>query len=81
MRSNDGYVYLTPDDYVSGGVAQKRLALPKTPTGYFRISGERVRGHSMRKVAPANGQPGGGNEILVPYTVYLDKDDWVPIGP
>ena len=59
-----GRTWLTPDEYLDGATAQSRLALNKTPDGYFEIPMCRVGCPSSPSVVkPYNGQPGGGIEI------------------
>ena len=69
-RSSDGKVYLTPDEYTNGVTAQARLALTRTPDGYFEVPMCRVKCPSGPSTVPANnGQPGGGLEITTQQPV------------
>ena len=62
--ANSGKIWLTPDEYTDGLTARARLALDKTPDGYFEIP----RGNVLNPSAPGpvgswGGEPGGGTEI------------------
>jgi RHS repeat-associated protein len=58
-----GETWLTPDQYSSGAEAQAKLALNKTPDGYYDIPACRVNCASgPSTVERAYGQPGGGTE-------------------
>lgn len=81
-QSIDGNVYLTPDVYGSGSMAQARLALSTTPMGYFKVPVQNVGAvSSYGEVSSANGQPGGGYEVKVPRPVSIEGATWVSIGP
>ena len=59
-----GKIWLTPDKYASGAEARAKLALNKTPDGYFEIPTCRVSCPSPpSRVQPYYGQPGGGIEF------------------
>ena len=76
-----GKVWLTPDKYGNGAEAQARLALNKTPDGYFEIPMCRVRCPSAPSVVePFYGQPGGGLEITTPFKVPVVGLHFVPFG-
>jgi len=61
-----GKAYFTPDRYSSATDAQRGLALPTKPEGYFEVPLSRLRSPSpMRRVDPNFGQPGGGLECRV----------------
>jgi len=61
-----GKAYFTPDRYSSATDAQRGLALPTKPEGYFEVPLSRLRSPSpMRRVDPNFGQPGGGLECTV----------------
>lgn len=80
LPSADGYVYLTPDRYNTGGDAQARLALRYTPVGYFRIPSRNTFPIlAPEEVRRANNQPGGGTEVRAPHTVSIQGATWVPI--
>jgi hypothetical protein len=52
------------------GVAQARLALPRTPEGHFEVPMERVQEPSAPStVEPYYGQPGGGTEITTEHPI------------
>jgi RHS repeat-associated protein len=79
--SSDGFVYMTPTPYVSGSQAQEKLALSRTPVGYFRVPIVNVGAAERGPVPPGNGQPGGGFEIRAPRPVSVQGAQWVPVGP
>jgi hypothetical protein len=80
-RSADGRVYLTPDPYESGEVARDRLALQRTPTGYFEVPEERLHGLSQpRQVEPHRGARGGGTEVHVMHSVDARGLRWTEVG-
>ena len=59
-----GKTWLTHDNYATGADARAKLALNKTPDGYFEIPACRVSCPSPpSRVEPYHGQPGGGTEI------------------
>ncbi|MBO0806842.1 MAG: RHS repeat-associated core domain-containing protein [Actinobacteria bacterium] len=65
-----GKIWLTPDEYATGPEAQARLALPRTPEGYFKVPMERVPEPSAPSIVePYYGQPGGGTEITTEYPI------------
>lgn len=67
---SSGKTWLTPDKYGSGAEAQARLALNKTPDGYFEIPMCRVRCPSgPSPVEPFYGQPGGGTQITTGFPI------------
>ena len=82
QRSKDNFVYVTPDYYTSGIGAQQRLSLSVTPQGYLMVPFGNIQGAlPPRMVAPGNGQPGGGQEVRVPYDVSSKGVRWIPIRP
>lgn len=69
-----GKIWLTPDEYSTGAEAQARLALNKTPDGYFEVPAERVQDPSAPStVEPYYGQPGGGTEITTEYPISVEE--------
>lgn len=67
-----GKIWLTPDRYASGAEARAKLALNKTPDGYFEIPMCRVRCPSAPgKVEPYYNQPGGGIEITTEFPIDI----------
>lgn len=67
---SSGRTWLTPDRYASGAEARARLALNKTPDGYFEIPMCRVQCPSgPSRVEPFYGQPGGGTEITTRFPI------------
>lgn len=82
LPSDDGFVYLTPTVYTSGTDAQAELALRRTPTGYFPLPRSTLPGLTPAgTVPPSNGQPGGGEQFVVPGPVPVDPTRWIPIKP
>lgn len=80
--SSSGKTWLTPDEYLDGATAQSRLALNKTPDGYFEIPMCRVScPTSPSRVQPYNGQPGGGIEITTNSTIDVTGLPFIPFGP
>jgi RHS repeat-associated protein len=68
--AQSGRTWVSPDEYLSGATAQERLALPRTPDGYYEIPTCRVQCPSAPSpVQPANRQPGGGIEITTEYPI------------
>lgn len=60
-----GKIWVTPDRYASGAEARAKLALDKTPNGYFEIPMCRIKCPTgPSRVEPWNGEPGGGIEII-----------------
>lgn len=69
---NSGKIWVTPDRYASGAEARAKLALDKTPDGYFEIPTCRVKCPTgPSPVAPWNGQPGGGIEITTEFGIDI----------
>ncbi len=67
-----GKIWVTPDRYASGAEARAKLALDKTPDGYFEIPMCRVKCPTAPSpVAPWNGQPGGGIEITTEFGIDI----------
>ena len=67
-----GKIWLTPDKYASGAQARAKLALNRTPDGYFEIPVCRVKCPSTPgRVAPYPGQPGGGTEITTEFGIDI----------
>ena len=67
-----GKVWVTPDRYASGAEARAKLALDKTPDGYFEIPMCRVKCPTgPSPVKPWNGQPGGGTEITTEFGIDI----------
>lgn len=80
--SLDGFVYLTPDSYDSGSLARARLALRRTPTGYFEVPEDRLDEPSEpRPVEPHAGMPGGGLEVHVRHAVEARGIRWHRCAP
>lgn len=80
--SSSGRTWLTPDEYLDGATAQSKLALNKTPDGYFEIPMCRVScPSSPSRVQPYNGQPGGGIEITTNSTIDVTGLPFIPFGP
>jgi hypothetical protein len=80
--SSSGKTWLTPDEYLDGATAQSKLALNKTPDGYFEIPMCRVScPSSPSRVQPYNGQPGGGIEITTNSTIDVTGLPFIPFGP
>jgi hypothetical protein len=79
---SSGKTWLTPDEYLNGVTAQSRLALNKTPDGYFEIPMCRVScPSSPSRVQPYNGQPGGGIEITTNSPIDVSGLPFTPFGP
>lgn len=79
---SSGKTWLTPDEYLYGATAQSRLALNKTPDGYFEIPMCRVScPSSPSRVQPYNGQPGGGIEITTNSPIDVTGLPFIPFGP
>ena len=67
-----GKIWLTPDEYASGADARAKLALNKTPDGYYEIPMCRVQCPSRPStVEPYYGEPGGGTEITTEYPINV----------
>lgn len=65
-----GKTWLTPDEYTDGLTARSKLALNKTPDGYFEIPRGRISEPSAPgPVQPWDGQPGGGTEITTGFPI------------
>ena len=80
--SSSGKTWLTPDEYLDGATAQSRLALNKTPDGYFEIPMCRVScPSSPSRMQPYDGQPGGGIEITTNSTIDISGLPFIPFGP
>jgi RHS repeat-associated protein len=86
--SSSGWVFLTPDTYLSGYEAKAKLALPQRdpPDGYYRIPdktlGEEPLGPTT--VPPMMDyagviQPGGGTQYMVSSPVSVSAAIWVPV--
>jgi len=76
-----GKTYLTPDEYASGAEARARLALNKTPDGYYEIPMCRVQCASgPSPVKPFYHQPGGGTEITTEFPIDISGLDFFPFG-
>jgi hypothetical protein len=74
-----GKVWVTPDKYANGAEAQAKLALNKTPGGYFEIPMCRVQCRSAPGIVePYYGQPGGGIEITTPFKVPVGGLRFIP---
>lgn len=70
--AQSGKIWLTPDRYASGAEARAKLALNKTPDGYFEIPTCRVTCPSAPgRVEPYYGQPGGGTEITTEFPIDI----------
>ena len=68
------FKYYTPDRYDRAADAQRFLALSYPP--HYRVGpipdDELPNLHvQLRSVAPANGQPGGGQEVATTQTLFL----------
>lgn len=68
-QSEDGYTYMTPDEYGDGDSAQEALSLPRRPTGYFEVPVPDAP--EPEPVPPRYGQPGGGTQVPVPGPVNV----------
>lgn len=80
--SLDGLVYLTPDSYDSGTLARERLALSRTPTGYFEVPDERLIAPSKpRSVRPHGAMAGGGTEVHVDHPIDATALQWYEVTP
>ena len=78
---SSGKTWLTPDEYASGAEARAKLALDKTPDGYYEIPMCRVQCRSgASRVAPLNGQPGGGTEITTEWPIDVSGLPFNPFG-
>lgn len=76
-----GKTWLTPDEYLDGVTAQSKLALNKTPDGYFEIPMCRVQCPSSPSVVqPLNGQPGGGIEITTNSPIDVTGIPFIQFG-
>ncbi len=80
-----GKVWLTPDKYAIGAEARAKLALNKTPDGYFEIPmclRSRCAAFSARRLLaglnPYHGQPGGGTEITTQFKVPVNGLRFTP---
>ncbi|MDO8390244.1 MAG: RHS repeat-associated core domain-containing protein [Actinomycetota bacterium] len=79
---SSGKTWLTPDEYLDGVSAQSKLALNKTPDGYFEIPMCRVQCPSSPSVVqPYNGQPGGGIEITTTSPIDITGLPFIRFGP
>ena len=68
-----GKTFLSPDEYETAAEAEAKLALPRSPEGYFRIPSERVINPSEPSaVEPRFGQPGGGTEIFTRSQINVE---------
>lgn len=76
-----GETYFTKDVYKTAVDAQKRLALPSTPT--FRVEFELKNAPSLlrngTKVAPSYGMTGGGSEFMTMDPVHVEILNAQPI--
>ena len=80
--SADGRVYLTPDSYDSGEVARRRLALRRTPTGYYEVPEARLdRASEPRRVNGDGGMSGGGTEVHVTHPIDVSGLRWMELRP
>jgi hypothetical protein len=76
-----GKTWLTPDEYASGAEARAKLALNKTPDGYYEIPMCRVQCPSgPSTVEPYYGQPGGGTEITTEYPIDVGDLPFIRFG-
>ncbi|MDQ4504321.1 RHS repeat-associated core domain-containing protein [Sinomonas sp. ASV322] len=67
---SSGKIWLTPDKFATGAEAQAKLALNRTPDGYFEIPACRVQCPSTPStVQPLYGQPGGGTEVTTQFPI------------
>jgi len=75
-----GKTWLTPDRYSSGAEAQAKLALNKTPDGYYEIPMCRVQCPSAPStVEPLFGQP-GGIEITTEWPIDVSDLPFISFG-
>ena len=78
---SSGKTWLTPDEYASGAEARAKLALNKTPDGYYEIPMCRVQCPSgPSTVEPYYGQPGGGTEITTEYPIEVGDLPFIRFG-
>ena len=79
---SSGNIWVTPDRYVDGATAQSRLALSRTPDGYFEIPVCRVSCPSPpSRVEPWDGYPGGGIEITTTSPIDVTGLTFKTFGP
>lgn len=79
---SSGNIWVTPDRYVNGATAQSRLALSRTPDGYFEIPLCRVSCPSPPStVQPWGGSPGGGIEITTTSPIDITGLSFKTFGP
>jgi RHS repeat-associated protein len=77
-----GKIWVTPDKYADGATAQARLALDKTPGGYFEIPVCRIQCPSAPStVRPTTKQPGGGIEITTTSPIDTTDLPFIPFRP
>lgn len=77
----DNLVFMTIVKYGSGAEAQAKLAMGRTPSGYFSVPKSNVSNESFGLVERKHGQPGGGIEVKIPHDVSIDGAFWTSIGP
>jgi hypothetical protein len=78
---NSGKIWVTPDEYADGFEAQARLALNKTPEGYFEFPASRVLEPSPPSIVePYYGQPGGGTEITTENPIDVGDLSFILFG-
>ena len=79
---SSGKIWVTPDEYLDGVTAQQRLAVDKTPGGYFEIPICRVSCPSPPSpVDPWYSQPGGGIEITTTSPIDVTGLKFRTYGP
>ena len=79
---SSGNIWVTPDRYVDSATAQSRLALGRTPDGYFEIPLCRVSCPSPAStVQPWGGFPGGGIEITTTSPIDITGLSFKTFGP
>lgn len=79
---SSGNIWVTPDRYVNGATAQSRLALSRTPDGYFEIPLCRVSCPSPPStVQPWGRFPGGGIEITTTSPIDITGLSFKTFGP
>ncbi len=77
-----GKIWVTPDKYADGAAAQARLALDKTPGGYFEIPVCRIQCPTAPStVRPTTKQPGGGIEITTTSPIDITDLPFIPFRP
>ena len=65
--------WLTPDTHASGLEAQRALALPTTPDGWFDVPWSRITNPSAQSIAePKFNQPGGGIEFTTDSPISVE---------